>query len=262
MASALRQFDLKEIRDSRCHYLVGADEAGRGALAGPVVSAAVMVPASFYGSSWCRRRCAAINDSKQVALPVRESIYEDVLRPQTSGKLVAAVGVGSVREIEEHNILGATRISLRRAIEEVRRDSSASILDPNAPEVGVPPASVDSGVIFPSAPDAPRPAGRPISLILIDGLPLRPFPFPHRALVKGDGRSLAIALASIVAKVTRDAIMRELDDRYPAYGFARHKGYGTKYHRQAVLAHGPTPVHRTTFLRKLLVQSSQATLAL
>ena len=88
--------------------------------------------------------------------------------------------------------------------------------------------------------------------VLVDGLALRGFPYPHTGIVKGDGRSLCIAMASIVAKVTRDRLMGELDGKFPGYGFAQHKGYGTEEHREAVLRLGRTSQHREMFLRKLL----------
>jgi ribonuclease HII len=88
--------------------------------------------------------------------------------------------------------------------------------------------------------------------VLVDGLALRGFPYPHTGIVKGDGRSLCIAMASIIAKVTRDRLMNELDGKFPGYGFAQHKGYGTEEHRDAVLRLGRTPQHREMFLRKLL----------
>jgi ribonuclease HII len=87
--------------------------------------------------------------------------------------------------------------------------------------------------------------------ILIDGLPLRHFPYPHQGVVGGDGRSLAIAMASIIAKVTRDRLMDGLDRQYPGYGFAQHKGYGTEEHREAILRLGRCGAHRESFLRKL-----------
>jgi ribonuclease HII len=90
------------------------------------------------------------------------------------------------------------------------------------------------------------------SRVLIDGLPLRNFPYPHLGIVSGDARSLCIAMASIIAKVTRDRLMEELEGKFPGYGFAAHKGYGTEEHREAVLRLGRTPQHREMFLRKLL----------
>jgi ribonuclease HII len=88
--------------------------------------------------------------------------------------------------------------------------------------------------------------------VLVDGLALRNFPYPHTGLVNGDARSLCIAMASIIAKVTRDRLMNALDAKFPGYGFAQHKGYGTDEHREAVLRLGRTPQHRGLFLRKLL----------
>lgn len=90
--------------------------------------------------------------------------------------------------------------------------------------------------------------------ILIDGLPLRGFPYPHQGIVSGDGRSLCIAMASIIAKVTRDRLMDELDKLHPGYGFAQHKGYGTEEHRESILKLGRSAVHRDSFLRKLFAQ--------
>ena len=89
-------------------------------------------------------------------------------------------------------------------------------------------------------------------LVLVDGLPLRPFVWAHEAIKQGDGKSLAIALASIVAKVERDRLMVELDAKYPAYGFAIHKGYAVPQHVEAIKTHGPCPEHRELFLRKIL----------
>ena len=90
--------------------------------------------------------------------------------------------------------------------------------------------------------------------VLVDGLPLRGFPYPHTAVVNGDARSLCVAMGSIIAKVSRDRMMAELDQKYPGYGFAKHKGYGTEEHREAVIRLGRTPIHREMFLRKLLAQ--------
>ena len=90
--------------------------------------------------------------------------------------------------------------------------------------------------------------------MLVDGLPLRGFPYPHTAVVRGDSRSLCVAMASIIAKVVRDRMMAELDAAYPGYGFGRHKGYGTDDHREAVMRLGRSPIHREVFLRKLLAQ--------
>lgn len=90
--------------------------------------------------------------------------------------------------------------------------------------------------------------------VLIDGLAVRPFPLPQTAIVQGDGQSFSIAAASVIAKVTRDRIMLEMDALYPQYGFARHKGYGTAEHRAAIEAHGPTPIHRRSFMPVRAIQ--------
>lgn len=120
-----------------------------------------------------------------------------------------AVAVVEHAEIDRINILRATHEAMRRALQ--------------------------------ALPELPQHA-------LIDGLPVRPFPIPHTAIVRGDGQSKSIAAASILAKVTRDRIMLRLDAEYPAYGFARHKGYGTELHLERLKLHGPCPIHRKTFL--------------
>lgn len=119
-----------------------------------------------------------------------------------------AVATASCEEIDKINILRATHLAMRRATE---------MLDPQ--------------------PDH----------CLIDGLPVRDFPFPHDAIIKGDGLSLSIAAASIIAKVTRDRLMREIDREFPQYGFSKHQGYGTKAHLEALRNHGPCRHHRRSF---------------
>lgn len=119
-----------------------------------------------------------------------------------------AVATAEREEIDRINILRATHLAMRRAAEAL----------------------------------VPIPA-----YCLIDGLPVNPFPLPHDAIVKGDGKSLSIAAASIIAKVTRDRIMREIDREFPQFGFAKHQGYGTKAHLEALRIHGPCRHHRLTF---------------
>jgi ribonuclease HII len=123
--------------------------------------------------------------------------------------VIWAVAMAERDEIDSLNILRATHLAMRRAVGALRRQ-----------------------------PDH----------CLIDGLPVRPFPIPQTALVKGDALSLSIAAASVIAKVTRDRIMLEMDALYPGYGFARHKGYGTELHLERLRTHGPCPIHRKTFL--------------
>lgn len=136
-----------------------------------------------------------------------------------AGLCTIGVGLGSVNDIACHNILGATKLAMARAIQQVL-----------------------------------MPAPTPPPVILIDGRPLAGFPFQHQAQVKGDSRSLTVALASVVAKVTRDRYMVSLGTRFPAYGYDRHAGYGTATHRAAISKHGPSVHHRTLFLRNIAIQ--------
>ena len=180
----------------RC--VAGIDEAGRGPLAGPVVAACVVLP---FG-----RRPDGLNDSKQLSPRQRESLFDVILT------LARGYGLGMVSapEIDRLNILRATHLAMRLALESL-------------------------------------PAGMQPDLVLIDGLPVRPFPVDQVALVKGDARSASIAAASILAKVTRDRLMCEADSLYPQYGFAGHKGYGAASHLRALAEHGPCVLHRRSF---------------
>lgn len=175
----------------------GIDEAGRGPLAGPVVAAAVILPAGY--------ELPGLNDSKKLTAKRREQLYAALMADERVQKCIAQA---TVQEIDELNILRATHLAMRRAAE------------------GLP-----GGVDF----------------CLIDGLPVPGFPLPSRSLVKGDARCLSIAAASILAKVWRDHYMLELHREFPAYGFDRHAGYGTKAHMQAIHDHGVTIHHRRTF---------------
>jgi len=177
--------------------LAGVDEAGRGPLAGPVAAAAVVLPKGFS--------CPGLDDSKKLSAKRRDAIYQ-VLTGDPG--VIWFVALASAAEIDTLNILRATHLAMRRAVEGL-------------------------GVV----PDH----------CLIDGLPVRGFPWPHDAIVKGDGRSCSIAAASILAKVTRDRLMRGLDADFPQYGFAKHQGYGTKQHLEALRIHGPCCHHRRSF---------------
>ncbi len=177
--------------------IAGVDEAGRGPLAGPVAAGAVILPQGFC--------CPGLNDSKLLSAAKREKLYD---RLTGDGAVVWAVATAGCGEIDRFNILRATHLAMRRAVE---------ALDPQ-PEY-----------------------------CLIDGLPLRAFPFPHNTLVKGDRLSLSIAAASIIAKVTRDRLMAEIDREFPEFGFAKHQGYGTKAHLEALRIHGPCCHHRRSF---------------
>jgi ribonuclease HII len=180
-------------------YLIiaGIDEAGRGPLAGPVSAAAVILPADFT--------CLGLDDSKKISPSKREILYQ---RLTTDPEICWAVATASAAEVDRLNILRATHLAMRRAVESLSRK-----------------------------PDH----------CLIDGLRVRDFPLAHDGIVKGDGISLSIAAASIIAKVTRDRIMAELDRDFPEFGFAKHQGYGTKAHLEALRIHGPCCHHRRSF---------------
>lgn len=177
--------------------IAGIDEAGRGPLAGPVAAAAVILPQKF--------RCPGLDDSKKLPTAKREVFYERITNdPRVEWRVATADHL----EIDQLNILRATHLAMRRAVEGLQ----------------------------------PLPEH-----CLIDGLPVRHFPIPHDGIVKGDTLSLSIAAASVIAKVTRDRIMCEIDKEYPHFGFARHFGYGTKYHLEALRIHGPCSHHRRSF---------------
>ncbi len=187
----------RKLRAVGCSTIAGIDEAGRGALAGPVVAAAVVLPEKF--------RHKRLNDSKQLQPEKREEIYRELIG---NGLVAWAVGIVGSIEIDEINILRATHRAMRAAV---------------------------------------RALGQLPDHVLIDGRPVHPFPLPQTALVDGDCLSLSIAAASVIAKVTRDTIMREFCARFPEYCFSQHKGYGTELHLTKLHAHGPCPIHRRSF---------------
>ncbi len=232
----LRGYDLKQIYGFS--GLIGVDEAGRGALAGPVVAAAVLVSQEFLESRWAMTRAGRVNDSKQLSAQEREELWAEFKALESQRQIQAHFGVASVEEIEHFNILGATKLAMRRALEK--------IYPPAAFQHQVEPdlfSSVDEVAAF-----HPKVSCR----VLIDGLSLHNFAYPHDGIINGDARSLSIAMASIIAKVTRDRLMSDLDTHFPGYGFAQHKGYGTEEHREALLKLGRCVHHRDLFLRKLL----------
>lgn len=174
--------------------IAGVDEAGRGPLAGPVVAAAVVLVAPMDG----------LADSKKLSARQRESLEQRI----KSSAFAWGLGVSSVEEIDTLNILQASLLAMRRAVE--------------------------------ALPQAP-------TLALIDGNQLPALDCPARTLIGGDGLEPAIMAASILAKVARDALMDALHTRYPLYGFDRHRGYGTVAHLTALRQHGPCPAHRRSF---------------
>ncbi|MBL4576682.1 MAG: ribonuclease HII [Opitutaceae bacterium] len=233
----IRGYDLRQIEG---HFgLIGIDEAGRGALAGPVMAGAVLINEDFLRSAWCRRNMSEINDSKQLSAEQRESVYERMQWLRSEHRILFAGGSASVEEIEDLNILGATKLAMRRALI----------------------STLEMGQIEAHAPDPLFTTGEESSLcegqslgdwkVLIDGRPLKSFGFVHTGIVNGDAKSLVIAMASIVAKVERDLEMEIMEESHPGYGLGRHKGYATEIHREALLEKGPSPIHRSLFLRKL-----------
>ena len=185
-----------EARNNGYRTIAGIDEAGRGPLAGPVVSAAVILPENF--------ECSGITDSKKLSERKREALFP-VIRENA---LAVGVGMADHEEIDRINILRASLLSMKRAVDDMAL-----------------------------SPD----------YLLVDGKFTIESPLPQEAIIKGDSRSISIAAASIIAKVTRDRIMAELSVKYPRYDFHRHKGYPTKAHKEAILIHGPCPVHRKSF---------------
>jgi len=179
--------------------IAGIDEAGRGALAGPVVAGAVILPHPA-NLPWFE----LVRDSKELNSRKRESLFDLI------NKEAVAVGIGIVapKVIDSINILKATKLAMMQAIEKLSEQ-------PN--------------------------------FLLIDRLSLSQCPIPQEGITRGDKTCLSIACASIMAKVTRDHIMKEFDQIYPDYGFAQHKGYGTVMHISCLQKLGPSPIHRLYF---------------
>jgi ribonuclease HII len=187
----------KKLRTVGISRIAGIDEAGRGALAGPVVAAAVVLPEKF--------RHRKLKDSKQLPPELREEIYAELV---ANAQISWAIGVVDHVEIDRINILRATHKAMRAAIEAL------------------------SG---------------PPDHVLIDGLPVIPFPFPQTAIIDGDCYSLSIAAASVIAKVARDMMMRDFCYQFPQYCFSQHKGYCTELHLTKLHELGPCPIHRRSF---------------
>lgn len=234
----LRAYDLKQIEG--ISSLIGVDEVGRGALAGPVVAGAVMISRDFLEGRWALTKAGRVNDSKMLTAAEREELWLEFDALAKQGLIHATFGVADVAEVETLNILGATKLAMHRAIEGIYPPSAFE--QKTEPDLFTPPEVI--------AAFQPTVACR----ILIDGLALRKFPYPHHSIVNGDARSLCIAMASIIAKVTRDRLMTALEEKFPGYGFAQHKGYGTPEHCEALRRLGRCIQHRDLFLRKLFAQ--------
>ena len=189
----------KLLRKQGYEFIAGVDEVGRGALMGPVVAAAVILPENFK-SKWKTR----VRDSKQLLPEAREYLYGYIKETAVS------IGVGSIssEDIDKIGIAKATRLAMKAAIEQ---------LEP-APQY-----------------------------LLIDYFKLAEMPLPQKGIKHGDSLCFSIACASIIAKVTRDRWMVEMDKDYPGYGLAGHKGYGTEEHIKNLREKGPCPIHRRSF---------------
>jgi ribonuclease HII len=232
--NALQKYDTESI--GACHSLVGVDEVGRGCLAGPVMAAACRLKSDFFSSCHALGRSSDFKDSKKLSASKRTQLWGVVEQLRADALLDYAVGMSSVDEIATLNILGATRLAMQRALDSLVKQG---LIEAGAGDQ----MSLDPNYLY---------LRDQRWLIQVDGRPLKPFPYPHRSLIKGDGRSLSIAIASVVAKARRDAYMEALDRQFPAYGFAQNKGYGTKQHRIALKQHGAISEHRALFLRKVL----------
>ena len=203
----------KTVYEQGFELIAGVDEVGRGPLAGPVVAEAVILPSDLVTLN---TQLSGVNDSKKLSKKKRDLYYKQIL------EVAVAVGIGeaSVAEIDEINILQATKLAMKRAIEALKV----------SPEY-----------------------------LLIDHLTLA-LDLPQMGIVKGDSKSLSIAAASIVAKVVRDKLMQDLGAKYPNYGFEKNAGYGTKFHRIALAEQGYiNGVHRKTFepVKSMVIATEQ-----
>lgn len=202
----------KELYSQGIKSICGIDEAGRGPLAGPVVVACVIMPEDSM--------LEGVNDSKKISEKKREALYEKIIEE--------AVGYGVAiidqNEIDRVNILNATKQGLTTCIKELEKDLKEKNRSFEKPDIIL----VDA-----------------LTKIDTDGI-------SYRSIIKGDAKSYSIAAASIIAKVTRDRIMRQWDEVYPEYGFEKHKGYGTAVHIKAIKEYGLCPLHRKSFTKNFV----------
>lgn len=182
-------------------YIGGIDEAGRGPLAGPVVASVVVFKPNT--------KIEGINDSKKLSESKRDELF-DIIKEEA---LDYGIGIVNNEEIDEFNILNATYMAMKKAINCLEK-----------------------------TPD----------YLLVDAATIPGIDTDQKAIIKGDSKSISIAAASILAKVTRDSIMYQYEEMYPGYGFKSHKGYGTKEHYEAIEKLGITPIHRKSFLKNVL----------
>lgn len=190
----------KDAMNNGFGIIAGVDEAGRGPLAGPVIASAVVLPEHV--------RIQGLNDSKKLSPGKRSELFDEIREVAVCW----SVGISSVEEIESINILQASLLAMRRAVQNL-----------------------------PQLPD----------YLLVDAVSIPGVKMPQMPIVKGDGKSASIAAASVIAKVTRDRILTDYDREYPEYGFAAHKGYGTSEHIKAIRKHGICRLHRASFCKNL-----------
>lgn len=206
----------KELQEQGYHIIAGVDEVGRGPLAGPVVTAACVIKdVSDFEIKPDHDMWKLVRDSKFLSEKQREEAFDFVRE-----KFFVGIGKCSPRAIDEINILQATFLAMKKAIDGLEKD-----IDKNG-----------------AYADAEK------MMIMIDGNQLLPnFTREQICVAKGDSISKSIAAASVMAKVARDKIISQYDEEYPEYGFAKHKGYGTKIHMEALEKYGATPIHRKSF---------------
>lgn len=202
----------KSLYEQGIKSICGIDEAGRGPLAGPVVVASVIMPKDSM--------IEGVNDSKKVSEKKREIIYEQIIQEA----IAYGIGIIDQQEIDKVNILNATKEGLTTCIKEIENNLKEKKSEFNKPDIIL----VDA-----------------LTKIDTDGI-------SYRSIIKGDAKSYSIAVASIIAKVTRDRIMRQWDEVYPQYGFVKNKGYGTSFHIAAIKEYGPCQLHRRTFIKNFI----------
>ena len=190
-----------EAHEAGYKTVCGVDEAGRGPLAGPVYAAAVILPENYTHP--------VLNDSKKLTEKKRDEVYDDIIRDAVA----YSVGFATEKEIDEINILNATFLAMKRAVDGLSVKPDLAYIDGNQyPKTGVKEVTI----------------------------------------IKGDAKCMSVAAASVLAKVSRDRFMLEMAEKYPEYQFPKHKGYGTKLHYEMIEKYGVSEIHRKSFLKKIL----------
>lgn len=196
----------KTFYDQGATYIAGVDEVGRGPLAGPVVTACVVLPRDFS--------ILGVDDSKKLSEKKREQLFDEI----KESAIAYGIGMEDNNVIDKINILQATKSAMVKAVSQANEMLKGK-------------------------------HGKEIDHILFDAITIEAIDTPQTSIIKGDSKSISIAAASILAKVTRDRMMVEYDKQYPGYAFESNKGYGTKAHYEGIEQNGVTPIHRLTFLK-------------